>query len=46
MKKKYLFISFLVLVWVFAFSFNAWSSPVEAEPVSKYRILFFIKTGQ
>ena len=46
MKRNIFFISFLVLVWVFAFSFNAWSSPVEIEPVSKYRILFFIKTGQ
>ena len=35
MKRNIFFISFLVLVWIFAFSFNAWSSPVEAEPVSK-----------
>ena len=35
MKRNIFFISSLVLVWVFAFSFNALSSPVESEPVSK-----------
>lgn len=35
MKRNIFFVSFLVLAWVFAFSFNAWSSPVEIEPVSK-----------
>jgi len=35
MKRNIFFISFLVLVWFFAFNFNAWSSPVETEPVSK-----------
>lgn len=35
MKRNIFFISFLVLVWVFAFSFNAWASPADIESVPK-----------
>jgi hypothetical protein len=35
MKKSIFFISVLVLVWFFAFSFNAWTSPAEFEPAPK-----------
>lgn len=35
MKRNIFFISFLVLVWVFAFSFNAWGSPADIASVAK-----------